>query len=120
MEFYCPALSIIEQLHKENEDLRVKMKTTEKANEKLRKELSTVTNTHKRRSTGTDYSERHLRRLKRERTTTCASLKWLERQGYVPLKLEVVNEKRGDVETLILYKQCCEEIFGQGNVTDMS
>lgn len=42
----------------------------------------------------------------------------MERQGYVPLKLEVVNEKRGDVETLILYKQCCEEIFGQGNVTD--
>ena len=61
VEFYCPALSIIEQLHKE-----------------------------------------------------------MERQGYVPLKLEVVNEKRGDVETLILYKQCCEEIFGQGNVTDMS
>ena len=43
--FAIPASSIIEQLHKENGQLQVKMKTTEKANKKLPKELSTVTNT---------------------------------------------------------------------------
>ena len=60
-DFVVPASSIIEQLQKENDQLQVKVKSTETANEKLCKELSTVTNTHvsKRRSTGTDYSERH-------------------------------------------------------------
>ena len=119
--FAVPASSVIEQLHKENEQLYLKMKTTEKANEKLHKELSTVTNTHvsKRRSTGTDYSERHLRRLKHQRTgTCCASLEWLGREGYIPLKLEVLNTKSGDVETIVLNEGRCQEIFGQDSITD--
>ena len=42
----------------------------------------------------------------------------MEREGYVRLKLEVLSEKSGDVETIVLNKQCCEEIFDQGNVAD--
>ena len=34
------------------------------------------------------------------------------------MKLEVLSEKSGDVETIVLNKQCCEEIFDQGNVAD--
>jgi len=71
-DFVGPASSIIEQLKKGNEQLQVKVKTMEMANEKLRKELSIVTNTHasKQCSAGTDYSERYLRRLKRHRATS--------------------------------------------------
>ena len=120
-DFVVPASSIIEQLQKENDQLQVKVKSTETANEKLRKELSTVTNTHvsKRRSTGTDYSERHSRRLKRHRADTCcASLGWLEKEGYVPLKLEALNTKTGDVEAIVLNPERSEEVFGQSEITD--
>ena len=73
----------------------------------------------KRCSTGTDYSERHLRRLKCQRADTCcASLDWLEKEGYAPLKLEVLNTKTGNVEAIVLNKQHCEEIFGQSEITD--
>lgn len=99
-DFVGPASSIIEQLQKENEQLQVKVKTMETANGKLRKELSIVMNTHasKQCSTGTDCSERYLRRLKRHRAT----LGWLEKEGYVSLKLVVLNTKTGDVEAIVL------------------
>ena len=40
------------------------------------------------------------------------------REGYIPLKLEVLNTKSGDVETIVLNEERCQEIFGQDNITD--
>ena len=52
------------------------------------------------------------------RDTCCALLGWSEEEGYVPLKLDILNTKISDVEAIVLTPQHCEEIFGQGENMD--
>ena len=60
-----------------------------------------------------EYSESHLRRLKRRRTENCSrSLAWLEEQGYVPTKIDVVNVMTGGTETITLCTDNLKEVLG--------
>ena len=62
-----------------------------------------------------DYTKRHQHRLNKQRVESCsASLAWLQKDGFVPLKVEIKNIRTGVVETISLNS---EEVFGQN--TDM-
>jgi len=48
-----------------------------------------------------DYTKRHLRRLKQQRREKCSdSLAWLEAEGYTPTELTIRNDQTGDTETI--------------------
>ena len=56
-----------------------------------------------------DYSKRHLRRLRQQRREKCSnSLAWLEDEGYKAKELTITNDETGDAETI---KLDTEEIF---------
>ena len=48
-------------------------------------------------------TDRHLRRLKKQCTiASLASLAWLESEGLKPIKVEVLNSKTKELETITL------------------
>ena len=56
-----------------------------------------------KKSSEDEYSERHLRRLKKCRASSAlASLSWLEREGLKPLVVEVFNVSKGKKEKIEL------------------
>lgn len=76
-------------------------------------------NTRGKKRLSDSYSDRQIRRFKKQRTLSCsASLAWLESEGYIPLELTVQNKDTGNVERLILNQELCEEVFGQKDVSD--
>ena len=106
-------------LMRENDELKEKLTSAceeieqlKSCNDRTQKLLTDTTN-HMKRITGMtgkqgqpssgDYSDRHMRRVKRQRLESCcASLGWLEAEGYTPLKVELKNKRTGEVETVAL------------------
>lgn len=59
--------------------------------------------TRGKRKGDSEYTERHARRLKKQRVSaSLASLSWLDKEGLKPLKLEVYNSKTNKSETIEL------------------
>ncbi len=66
---------------------------------------TTIKRGRKRTKSLEDYSASHQQRLKQQRKSSCTdSLAWMERDGYVPLKVEVQNVKTGKVESIVLQR----------------
>ena len=66
-----------------------------------------------------DCSERHVRRLKKQRTDSCsASLEWLQSEGYKPVKLEVQKIEDGKTEIISFDALESEYIFGHNPPQD--
>ena len=54
----------------------------------------------------TEYSESHKRHLKRTRTQACEmSLSWLEKEGLIPISIQVHNRESGKTVTVSLVGQ---------------
>ena len=56
--------------------------------------------THGRRRRSLEYSEQHYRRLKRQRTSSCAAS--LEQEGLTPVKVIARNTRTDELETIVL------------------
>lgn len=136
-EFSLPVADVIKRLLDENETLKqslkeaeIKVQSLQSSQSELRTCLEDLSNKRRKEREGTlgtrgkrrsveDYSERHLRRMKKKRSTSCAaSLAWLHSEGYTPLKLAVLNRQSGAVDTLMLDKEACENVFGQEDISD--
>ena len=95
------------KLDKENMKLR-KIKTTmrrkiARLSSKLQK--AKESGFHSRRGPShkspSDYTKRHLRRLRQQRREKCNdSLAWLEAEGYTATELTITNEQTGNAETI--------------------
>ncbi len=86
-----------------------------RTSEKLRRANATAGSKRGRDRTKSmdDYSVSHLRRLKRQRTASCAtSLSWMDGEGYTPIRLEVRNNITGDIESVTLDQGDSEAILG--------
>ena len=82
----------------EKEQLRHKLNAVEEQVKKLQHQLQPISANRipTKRKNPNDCSERHVRRLKKQRTDSCsASLEWLQREGYKPVKLEVQKIEDG-------------------------
>ena len=92
----------------EKVELRSRVKSLEQQVSSLQHGLHGL---RKRTSSVVEYSERHLRRLKKQcAATSLASLSSLEKEGLKPLKLEVFNIKTQKTETICL--DTAEELLG--------
>ena len=68
---------------------------------------------HSRTKSVGEYSCSHLRRLKRKRRESCElSLTWLDREGYIATKVELLNTETGEKQSLCLNKEQCNLLFG--------
>lgn len=104
---------------------RQRAETLEKGNEALKEQLTSLSDKQRKeavdgggrrgkRRSMEDYSDRHLRRLKKARQSSCAaSLSWLEREGYEPLKVVVRNKQTDATETLQIGSHESEHLLGQ-------
>ncbi len=101
----------------ETELTRVKERRAQHLAQKVQEQEAASTTTmrkgRKRTKSLEDYSVSHQQRLKHRRKSLCAdSLAWMERDGYVPLRLEVQNVKSGKVESIVLQPEDAENVFG--------
>ena len=85
-----------EDLEKENCELQeivqqLQQKVSDQANFIRKKTLADKPEARGRKRSLEEYSDRHQRRLKKERTKSCEmSLSWLEKEGYTPMKVTMV------------------------------
>ena len=96
-------ITTLETSLKENQELQQKVHT-------LSEELSTVENLLQRvqqgkknvrgmRRSSAEYSDRHIRRLKRRCVSMCnASLSWMEDEGLKPLQVVTMNTSRNETQ----------------------
>ncbi len=120
-DFKVPASCIIESLRHECSELQERLKsvgeqarTLETSNNTLqghvsylsakqRKEAEGHGSTRGKRRQSLEYSDRHVQRLKRQRTQSCAaSLSWLELEGLKPLSVVVENKETKKTETIVM------------------
>ena len=119
--FKVPATNVVDALQ---ELMKLKLDVAEQRIQELKDQLSHTSDKLRKCAEGTEgtrgkrksldeYSERHMRRLKKQRTTSCcASLAWLEKEGYKPVKLEIQSIESGKTETIVLSASDLEDIFG--------
>ena len=68
---------------------------------------------HSRTKSVGEYSYSHLRRLKRKRRESCElSLTWLDREGYIATKVELLSTETGKKQSLCLNKEQYNQLFG--------
>ena len=122
--FTVPVSDIIANLQKENAKLKENLllaqqqrNDLEMSNDTLKKQVCFLSDKQqkgtqgigdkdtrgRRRQSMEEYSERHYRRLKRKRTTSCAaSLAWMEKEGLTPVKVIAKNTRTDQLETILL------------------
>ena len=98
------SISTVVDLDKENKLLKeeVKSLTTQlHAASDLVRRVQKGEHGRGKRKASDEYSDRHLRRLKKDRVcASLASLSWLEKEGLKPVKVEVMNSKTKKIETI--------------------
>ena len=114
-----PVTDIIVNLQRENKRL-------EESNNALKKQVCFLTNkqqkegaqdpwditTRRKRQSLEEYSERHCRQLKRQRTSSCAaSLAWMEQEGLTPVEIIVRSTQTNKLETIqVCVKLCVSKV----------
>lgn len=71
-------------------------------------------------SSSGECSDRHMRQVKRQRLDSCcASLGWLEAEGYTSLKIELKNKRTGKIETVSFNGDVLGEDVGTMSQNDL-
>ncbi len=94
------------QVAKENVQLRAQVRSLTSSlittADELRRMQQGIETRGKRNAPG-DYTDRHQRRLKKQRVDSCrASLSWLQQEGLTPLSVDVLNSKTSRKQTIKL------------------
>ena len=103
-ELTLPVEEVEQSLMEENSMLLQKVDTLSahvRTSTRLLRERNGQTNCRKR--TAKHYSERHDRRIKKQRALECAAaLSWMEDEGLMPVKVVALNSNTNQMESIIL------------------
>ena len=116
----APKSSMKQEVNKLESEKQSLQRKTVVLSDRLRKSpLATANHTRSRSlKPFDDYSESHKRRLKRTRAQTCElSLSWLEKEGLIPISVQVHNRESGKTETVSLSQSDTISLFGPGDDT---
>ena len=98
------------KLSEEVKSLRSQVQATTRVLRQIQQETP-----RSRKRTAKHYSQRHNRRLKKQRVEECAaSLSWLENDGMIPVSVTVMNTQTNKVESLSIRKDIEEALNIQG------
>ena len=87
------AYGTIEKLKEGTKQLQLKVCTM---SDKLKAEAKFTTRGRDKTRAFDDISDRHMRRIKRRRVSSCNdSLAWLQLEGYTPRRVELLNNRTG-------------------------
>ena len=100
----------VQLLEKENQELLKHNETLQSQTSYMANQVQKVcssgyqlTRGYSKSKSPDQYSERHRRTLKRQRTVKCASsLEWLKSEGYYTSEIHVRNDLTGETETITL------------------
>ena len=111
----------IHNLKKENTHLEKKVAGLSTELKAVSNQLQRVTDETQGRGRGrkrlSDISDRQKVHIKRQRTVSCTALKWMEDEGYTPVRVLALNPSK-EIETINLHTTANIEHAIRENITD--